>query len=50
MFGEATMGGKLNVLFLCAGIACRSQMAQGWARHLTDAQIEAYLAGLETVP
>jgi arsenate reductase len=37
----------LKVLFLCTGNSCRSQMAEGWARHLKGAQIEAYSAGLE---
>ncbi len=38
----------LRVLFLCTGNACRSQMAEGWARHLKSAVIEAYSAGIET--
>jgi len=36
---------KINVLFICTGNSCRSQMAQGWARHLKDDVIEAYSAG-----
>jgi len=39
---------KLNVLFLCTGNSCRSQMAEGWAHHLRGDQIEAYSAGIET--
>ena len=39
---------KLNVLFLCTGNACRSQMAEGWARALKRDVIEAYSAGIET--
>lgn len=38
-------GGKPNVLFLCTGNACRSQMAEGWARRLKDDSIAAYSAG-----
>lgn len=37
----------LKVLFLCTGNSCRSQMAEGFARHLRGSQIEAYSAGLE---
>ena len=39
---------KLTVLFLCTGNSCRSQMAEGWARHLKGDVIEAYSAGIET--
>lgn len=39
---------KPKVLFLCTGNSCRSQMAEGWARHLCSAQLEPYSAGIET--
>lgn len=42
------MSKKLNVLFLCTGNSCRSQMAEGWCRHLKSDVIEAYSAGIET--
>jgi arsenate reductase len=35
------------VLFLCTGNSCRSQMAEGWARHLKGGTIEPYSAGIE---
>jgi len=35
------------VLFLCTGNSCRSQMAEGWARHLKGDLIEPYSAGIE---
>ena len=38
----------MKVLFLCTGNSCRSQMAEGWARHLKGDVVEAYSAGLET--
>ncbi|MCT4626356.1 arsenate reductase ArsC [Halodesulfovibrio sp.] len=39
---------KLNILFLCTGNSCRSQMAEGWARHLKGDILNAYSAGIET--
>jgi arsenate reductase len=39
---------KPKVLFLCTGNSCRSQMAEGWARHLKSEVIEPYSAGIET--
>lgn len=41
------MSEKLKVLFLCTGNSCRSQMAEGWCRHLKGDLIEAYSAGIE---
>lgn len=37
---------KIKVLFLCTGNACRSQIAQGWARHLKSDVMEAFSAGV----
>jgi arsenate reductase len=37
---------KIKVLFICTGNSCRSQMAEGWARHLKGDTIDAYSAGL----
>jgi arsenate reductase len=39
------MGSKPRVLFLCTGNACRSQMAEGWLRHLAGERVEALSAG-----
>ena len=39
---------KLNILFLCTGNSCRSQMAEGWARHLKADRVQPYSAGIET--
>jgi arsenate reductase len=41
------MPAKSRILFLCTGNACRSQMAEGWARHLKGDRVEAYSAGIE---
>ncbi len=38
---------RTKILFLCTGNSCRSQMAEGWARHLKGEQIEARSAGIE---
>jgi len=38
----------LNLLFLCTGNSCRSQMAEGWTRALKSDAIRAYSAGIET--
>ena len=37
----------MNILFLCTGNACRSQIAEGWARHLGGGDIEVQSAGIE---
>ncbi len=37
---------KLRVLFLCVANSCRSQMAEGFARHFFPERIEALSAGL----
>lgn len=38
---------KLKILFLCTGNSCRSQMAEGWARHLLGDTMDVYSAGIE---
>ncbi len=37
----------MKILFLCTGNSCRSQMAEGWAKHLKNGEIEATSAGIE---
>ncbi|MFW8600371.1 arsenate reductase ArsC [Desulfobacterota bacterium M19] len=37
----------MKILFLCTGNSCRSQMAEGWARHLKSDIFEAWSAGIE---
>jgi arsenate reductase len=39
------MNPKLKVLFVCTGNACRSQMAEGWARALHGDRLEPSSAG-----
>jgi arsenate reductase len=41
------MTGKINLLFLCTGNSCRSQMAEGLCRQLKGDSINAFSAGIE---
>lgn len=43
--GTSGSGARKRVLVLCTGNSCRSQMAEGWIRHLLGAQWEARSAG-----
>jgi arsenate reductase len=36
---------KKNVLFLCTGNSCRSQMAEGWGKYLKSNEFDFYSAG-----
>jgi len=36
-----------NILFLCTGNSCRSQMAEGWAKSFGSALFEIQSAGIE---
>ena len=37
-----------NILVLCTGNSCRSQIAHGWLNHYTDSsKIKVYSAGIE---
>ncbi len=38
---------KSKILFLCTGNSCRSQMAEGWARHLKGDSLEVWSAGID---
>ena len=37
----------MNILFLCTGNSCRSQMAEGWARQFAGDAFSALSAGIE---
>jgi len=42
-----TLSGKKKVLFLCTGNSCRSQIAEGYLKHLAGEKFDVYSAGLE---
>ena len=37
----------MNVLFLCTGNSCRSQIAEGWAKYFSGGAFEIQSAGIE---
>ncbi len=37
-----------NILVLCTGNSCRSQMAEGWLRHFAGEKAKVWSAGIET--
>lgn len=39
---------KKNILVLCTGNSCRSQIAEGYLRHFAQNQASIYSAGVET--
>lgn len=41
------MSNTVNVLFLCTGNSCRSQMAEGWTRRLGGSRVRVQSAGIE---
>lgn len=38
----------MNILFLCTGNSCRSQMAEGWGKSLAGDKYSFYSAGIKT--
>ncbi len=36
-----------RILYLCTGNSCRSQMAEGWTRHIHGDKLIVYSAGIE---
>lgn len=41
------IGAMLNILYLCTGNSCRSQIAEGWTRRLGGDRVEVQSAGIE---
>jgi arsenate reductase len=37
-----------NILVLCTGNSCRSQIAEGYLRHFADDKVNIYSAGIQT--
>ena len=37
----------VNILYLCTGNSCRSQIAEGWTRHLGEDRVDVQSAGIE---
>jgi arsenate reductase len=42
------LNSKKRILFLCTGNACRSQMAEGWAKALAGEKLDVLSAGIES--
>jgi len=38
---------KIKILFLCTSNSCRSQMAEGWTKHLKSDCVEPFSAGIK---
>ena len=41
------MSNVKSILFLCTGNSCRSQMAEGWAKHFAGTALKIQSAGIE---
>ena len=41
------MPDRLNILYLCTGNSCRSQMAEGWTRYFGSDRVNVESAGIE---
>ena len=44
---KKTVDDRLKILFLCTGNSCRSQMAEGFARHVISNVVIPFSAGIE---